>query len=164
MKRRPLFGVVAASAVALAADARGDAPPGQYELFNQYDVSITDAYTGLTWQRGFGQQMSFYAAASYCQALALPPSNGWRVPSYKELLTLVDETPHLEYGTGTPVPTAIDKNAFGAGPSTPGTPAAPFWTSSWSNAAGEAYYVDFSDGHAALDHPNESYYVRCVQR
>jgi hypothetical protein len=103
--------------------------------------------------------MTFDAAASYCQALSLDGyASGWRVPSYKELLTLVDERPHLEYESGGDVPKAIDLNAF------PGTPTAagPYWTSSTQPATGGAYTVSFVDGTSGLTIKATPLYVRCV--
>ncbi len=163
MTRRSLsrgFVVLAVTAVIeLAVEARADAPVGQYAYFILYDVVITDDRTGLTWQRGFGQVSSFGDAASYCQGSPLPSPHGWRVPSYKELLTLVDERPHISYFTGAGLPAAIDERAF---PETPTDQ--PYWSSSLRNAQAMAYVVDFSDGTARLEGLNTAlYYVRCVE-
>jgi hypothetical protein len=162
---RRLAGV--AGVVTLASVARADAPSDQYELFDVNDVTIQDHFTTLVWQRypatsitsGMPATMTFDAAAAYCQGLSLGSyANGWRVPSYKELLTLVDEKPHLEFENGQLVPKAIDLHAF------PGTPTAgtSYWTSS-TYQDGRGYAVDFSDGTAQLaSKANTSFYVRCV--
>jgi hypothetical protein len=151
--------VVAAFAIELASEARADAPGQQYGFFNPSVPVISDQRTGLVWQRSFGPQTDYFGALAYCQNLSLPSlPSGWRVPSYKELLTLVDEEPHIEYGTGIPTLVAIDPNAFGLGMWA--TPAAPFWSSSMSGGYG--YDVNFSDGTVRTDQLATPNYVRCV--
>ena len=151
----------AAGVVALGSLAWADAPPGQYWPFDLRDVSIRDAKTGLRWQRYAAPPMGFGAAVSHCAALSLDGfgAGAWRLPSYKELLTLVDESPHTEYPTGAPVQIAIDGNAF------PGVAVdAPYWTSSlYPPMSGYAYAVDFGTG-AGQDVAVASAipYVRCV--
>jgi hypothetical protein len=154
--RRFVVVVAAAGAIDLASEAKADAPKTQYGYFGPYDVVIMDQHTGLTWQRGFGQVADFEGAASYCQGLSLP--GGWRAPSYKELLTLVDENPHMSFFTGTPLAAAIDEHAF---PETPTDQH--YWTSSVAVGGGR-YTVAFSDGTVQIESPEvPSYYVRCVQ-
>jgi len=149
-----------AGLLAVVSVARADAPPGQYANFNRNDITILDDWTQLRWERvAIYQASSFDDAAAHCAGLTLDGLSGWRVPSYKELLTLVDESPHTEYPTGAPVTIAIDGNAF------PGTRYdLPYWTSSpFLKSPGDAYVVRFSDGIA--DHApmlSANYYVRCV--
>jgi hypothetical protein len=155
-------------AIELASEARADAPVGQYAVFDQHDPVISDLGTRLHWQRGFAQVTDYWGALAYCQGLSLPSyPSGWRVPSYKELLTLVDEQPHTEFWTGVPTQVAVDRNAFGANPSFGGTPGAPFWSSSLSPATSSvarAYIVNFSDGAVSADPLlTPTYFVRCVQ-
>lgn len=161
MKRRWLRGSFAAAGVlALASLARADAPPDQYGLFNATDTVIVDAQTGLTWQRyPTGQQMSFQGAATYCATLSLGTyATGWRVPSYKELLTLVNETPDWQYYEATGwQPVSIDANAF------PQTAPSGYWTSSiYLGTSGYAYDVDFSSGFGQASSQQTPYDVRCV--
>ena len=144
--------------------ARADAPPDQYAAFNQADVVITDSKTLLTWQRSVTTLTTFsgpFGAVAACSGLSLGgfPS-GWRLPSYKELLTLVDESPHLEYPTGAPVQIAIDGNAF---PETPVGPPAYYWTSSVDpNAAANLLVVEFNGGTGVSLTGTETAWVRCV--
>jgi hypothetical protein len=152
------------SATALAAVvslARADAPPDQYVLFNSGSLTIADQYTNLVWQRTVPMtQYDFWHAATYCQGLSLDGFSNWRVPSYKELLTLVDENPHFEYEYGSLVPHAIDPNAF------PATPVgSPYWTSSMYPAdttRGSAYAVDFGTGTGRQEDLKVPLDVRCV--
>jgi hypothetical protein len=146
--------------LAMVSLARADAPPDQYGLFYSASVTIADNYTKLVWQRTAPPtQFSFAAAATYCQGLTLDGYT-WRVPSYKELLTLVDERPHFEYGNGGLVPHAIDPNAF------PQTAVDNFyWTSSiFAQGASPiyGYAVSFADGTGQQALLTQQLYVRCV--
>jgi hypothetical protein len=148
----------ALAVVTVAVLARAEAPPDQYAPFNRADTVITDAKTGLNWQRTVTTYTTFPDAVAACNGLSLGtfPSN-WRLPSYKELLTLVDESPHLEYPTGGPQPIAIDGNAF------PETPVLyPYWTSSVLPAGGSAFTVEFVAGEGGTAQFSATLYVRCV--
>jgi hypothetical protein len=156
--RRPLrVAVSAAAVVTVGSLARADAPMGQYGFFNQASETIYDNFTLLTWQRSApSQTFTFLGAASYCASLSGDAGTAWRVPSYKELLTLVDESPHVDYVTGQMV--AIDRYAF---PSTLSDQ--PYLTSSpVPGMATYEYVVDFSTGIAVQGKQGSSFYVRCV--
>jgi len=65
------------------------APPGQYTEVAAGEVR--DNYTGLVWQVGYSEaQLSFADASGYCEGLELN-GNPFRLPSIRELSTLVDE-------------------------------------------------------------------------
>ncbi|MDP9151359.1 MAG: DUF1566 domain-containing protein [Myxococcota bacterium] len=153
--------VATAGLVVFASRAQADAPLAQYALFDLSNLTIRDAGTRLTWQRSpLAQPITFAAAADACAHLNLERlSDGWRVPSYKELLTLVDESPHLEYEAGGLVQKAIDANAF------PRTATdVYYWTSSYYvNDRTYAYSVNFRDGLAFKSQvASDLLYVRCV--
>jgi hypothetical protein len=167
---------VAIAVVAIAAVARADgyvdhAPADQYSLFDASDLVIYDEFTKLTWERWpAGPTLKFAPAAVHCATLSLAipgkvGTNGWRLPSYKELLTLVDEMPHPEVHDTVVLWTAIDPNAF---PGTvdpnvsPGTVDQPYWTSSMVPGGSEAYFVEFQRGTGRTRSTNETLYVRCV--
>ncbi len=122
----------------------------------RYDVgasTVTDADTGLSWQRtASSKALSFDGAARYCAGLGIDGQtrNGrWRVPTFVELLTLVDES------AGAPM---IDRVAF------PDTPAEPFWSSStFANGKELAWYVRFDRGEGLYGRPSEPFRVRCVR-
>jgi hypothetical protein len=167
---RSLRGAGAAGALlALASLAQADdncptcAPIDQYNLFNQNNEVIQDQWAKLVWQRTPpGTAVSFYEAEVYCSTLVLStgsgPSTGWRLPSYKELMTIVDETPHVEYEGGQLVTKWIDGYAFPAAPV-----AQPYWTSSMYPAiAGYAYAIDFGSGLPQQANTPSSNFVRCV--
>jgi hypothetical protein len=101
------------------ANAPSGADPSDRYTLDAASVTVTDNRTGLTWQRSVDPvRYTWDQAKSYCQGLLLA-AGGWRLPTYKELLTLVDPTN---------VTLSIDAGAF------PGTPAGPpedaFWSSS----------------------------------
>lgn len=122
MKRKFLPRAVLA-AILLALPAAADAPrnPPQYAPFDSDSTHITDNFTGLDWDRRAiikGQPYTF--ADSGCSFL-VPPA---RLPTVKELLTILDEEPHREYVGGAVVEKMIDQLAFS------GTPVdLPYWSS-----------------------------------
>ena len=159
--RRTLRVVVPAfTVITVGVLARADAPPDQYDNFDLADTVITDAHTMLSWQRTVTTQTDFPGAVAACNGLSLGTfPSGWRLPSYKELLTLVDESPHYEYENGL-MQVAIDGNAF------PGTPVTNNGGNYWSSSVsfgGNVFVVEFGQGKAAtLPTSGSSAYVRCV--
>ena len=155
MKRASLGGLL--GIVLVTSLVRADAPQGQYALFDSQDTEITDNFTKLTWSRTYSSDVTFLGAQTACGAK--------RVPTLKELLTLVDESPHLEFEGGKNVPKMIDQNAFR------GTPTdKPFWTITPAAKAGmttSAFVVDFGTGATAKLDANaaggKTAYVRCVK-
>jgi len=102
-----------AVSVLVALPLGASAPPGQYD-YGAGDGWATDVRTGLTWQQTPPSSLYAWAdAQAYCRA------QGARVPSVKELETLVDES------TRNP---ALDRSTFFLG----ATPVV--WTSSASAA------------------------------
>ncbi len=161
MSRRLVARFAACAAVlALAIPATASAPVGQYDTFNQFNVTITDAHTALQWERGFATATSWDDARTRCNNLALAGlgAGQWRLPSVKELLTLVDEAVEVEYVTGVGLQYyAIDRRAFRD------TPSASFWAWPKQPTSGKAWYVDFSSGESStLNASNSGNYVRCV--
>ncbi len=117
---------------------------------------VADQYTGLVWQRADSATLApsplqWADAAQYCSTL---DQGGWkwRLPSVKELATLVDET-RVETST------AIDPRAF------PAAMAADYWTStriiSGSGAAAAYSTVSFVDGRMGT--ASNTAYARCVR-
>jgi len=53
------------------------------------DGTITDNMTGLMWQKVMGEKMSFEEAFQKAKALKLGGHHDWRVPSIKELYSLI---------------------------------------------------------------------------
>jgi hypothetical protein len=145
---------VATLTAALAAHA--NAPPDQYRTFPPNDPTIIDRQTGLTWQRTPSGAIPPTSAANVCATVTLPGT--WRLPTVKELLTIVDEAPHKEHDDGgVERDRYVDPNAFFA------TPAGKFIAAS-SDPASNVWFVDFGTGQAGFEPSGtNNYYVRCVQ-
>ena len=153
MRHRRLLALTVTLTAAFA--ARADAPLDQYLTFPPNDPTIIDRQTGLTWQRAPMGPMDVTAASTACAGVTLP--GNWRLPTMKELLTIVDETPHKEHDDGGGEPERyIDPNAFF------GTPAAKFISA--DSDTSRAWYVDFGTGGAGFDPLPLTYYVRCVKQ
>jgi hypothetical protein len=122
-------------------------PPSNYVISNSI---VTDAVTGLVWQRGFSStQHTWTSAQNYCATLTVDGQTGWRVPTMIELTSIVHylvAKPH------------IDLTAF------PGTPADGFWSS--SEVVGDptrARFVNFATADSRLWPRSLLMSVRCVQ-
>jgi hypothetical protein len=134
--------------LAAALPAEADTPPGRYTV---NAGTVKDNRTGLTWQQS-ADTASYGAdqAAVYC-LLTTFAGGGWRLPSYSELMTLVDLTRYNP---------AIDPTAF------PATSTGFFWTRSktlGSYPSGYFWYVEFGDGASYVADGTNSYHVRCVR-
>jgi hypothetical protein len=151
--------LASAAAVFAILPAHATAPTDQYGAFNRDNVVIYDQKTQLTWERGVAPTpMNQTSAASYCATLVLDGGGGWRLPTYKELLTLVDEEAFDNDFNGAPETKAIDLAAFPANP--PGY----FWSSSLVvGQSGKAWAVDFSSGEGVTQNDQSFASVRCVR-
>ena len=71
-------------------DAQYDGPQMAYR--DNGDGTITDINTGLMWQKtpDFKNLMTWYEAVEYADDLELAGHNDWRLPSIKELYSIVD--------------------------------------------------------------------------
>ena len=101
---------------------------------------VQDVETGLIWQQASSPTtMSFDDAQTYC-AMSTLNGHSWRVPSIKELSTLVDENPPI-----TKVSPAIDTVTFADTAAT-----TPYWSSSLFGGmpatAHIPWAINFEDG------------------
>lgn len=127
--------------------ARADAPPDRY-MINSSQGLVTDLRTGLTWQQPISaMQYTWDAANTYCRGLSLGGMTGFRIPSLKELMTIVDPAR---------VSPAIDPKGF------PTTPLEWFWTSSNRSSLGTAS-VSFDTGGTGYFPVSNRLRVRCVR-
>lgn len=135
-----------------------DAPQDQYEPFVKAATEIHDVQTSLAWQR---EQLANLTRKPYAAAQNACTSWGGRLPTVKELLTLVDEAPFKDYEFGSTVDNAIDQNAFRYSTNAD----QPYWTGTPSNVAGERWGVSFKDGTMVSLKENDAtgFYVRCVK-
>ncbi|MBH2006909.1 MAG: DUF1566 domain-containing protein [Myxococcaceae bacterium] len=153
---------VAMMLVLLAQSLLGSAPVGRYtdetgSTLTAGSTQVKDTVTGLIWQRAYstGTWSASAAAGSaqaYCAQLVIgsQAAGSWRMPTIKELSTLVDVT--VSSGA------TIDLTAF------PGTPANYFWSSTvYQPSPSNAWSVDFSNGSVNTVSIGGTGYVRCVR-
>lgn len=116
--------------------------------FEVRELTVRDRATGLLWQRSAPNRLLGYEAATlYCDGLSLDDETGFRLPSAKELQTLVD-VPSQPSGA------LIDPEAF------PGALATTFWS---QGVPDTPRWVDFSTGASTITDIGDENYVRCVQ-
>jgi formylglycine-generating enzyme required for sulfatase activity len=145
----PRLAVMALGLAALASlqsTAAADAPSGH---FVSKDGTVEDSATMLTWQQDApSEKYTWPDALGYCAALDLQ-GTGWRLPTVKELQTLVDEARAMP---------AIDQTAF------PKTARAEYWTSSRvASFPGNAWTVSFAYGFDGFFDIGTTEHVRCVR-
>jgi hypothetical protein len=138
----------------LGATAEASAPAGRYKAANG---TVFDTKTKLTWERAPSLAPSDWPAAdTYCHQTvgAKLGGTGWRLPTIKELQTLVDDSRVADADAA-----MIDPTAF------PGTPAGPFWSSSpLVDSPGAVWCLFFLDGSAAgCSKADAGNHVRCVR-
>jgi hypothetical protein len=110
---------------------------------------VQDVETKLIWAQASSlSPVSQSAAASYCTGLGLN-NHAWRLPSIKELSTLVDDNPNI--GKVSP---AIDQCVFSD------TPANAWYVSS-SSVGSAAWAINYQDGYTS--HSQSAGNVRCVR-
>ena len=117
---------------------------------HSFDADGTrDNRTGLVWQRFQDSATRTYSeSVEYCQTLDLQ-GDGWRLPTLKELLTIVDPTRRSP---------ALVASSF------PFTQPARFWSSSKRvDDEDEAYQVDFDIGGVIYTSVMDKHFVRCVR-
>ncbi len=142
---KAMLAVAAVIGILSINDARANAPSGRY---TQQGATVVDNKTGLTWEQSASTTpFTWTGAKSRCSSVGA----GWRVPTIKELQSLVDYA-----RSGTP---KIDTAYF------PGTPFEPFWWSSTAMAgsSSDAWYVDFDNGSAGHQAMTDGGLVRCVR-
>ena len=136
-------------------------PDSRYQLLNS-GTEVKDTKTGLIWQRcSLGQTWSGTActgtAATYNWANALQTAknmgNYWRVPSIKELDSLVEEACY---------------NAAINGAYFPNTVTSYYWSSSpyvyaWPDNNFHAWIVYFGFGNGGYESKYANHYVRLVR-
>lgn len=137
---------LAALALALPALLLADAPAGR---FTASAGVVTDTVTGLQWEQGASPTaLTWAGAASYCQSLTLA-GGGWRLPSMKEIQTLVDESA---------VDPALDATLFSE------AEGERFWTSSpQADAQDRAWLFHSSVGSVYTQETDFEVFARCVR-
>lgn len=148
MRTQSSFCLLSMLALLATLRVQADAPPQHYTV---QAGTVRDNATQLTWQQATdNNKRTWSEAVAYCMQLQLS-GTGWRLPTLKELLTVVDPA-----RTTAPV---IDSKAF------PGMPADTFWSSnSFASDTNYAWTIDFRFGNSAKDHAKSAgAYVKCVR-
>ncbi|KHK00493.1 Lcl C-terminal domain-containing protein [Desulfovibrio sp. TomC] len=126
---------------------RGDSATKNF--ISNDDGTVTDNSTGLVWEsHGSTTKLSWKDALSYCESKQAAGSGGWRLPNFKELMSIID------YTNSNP---AI-YSAFTAESDA-------YWTSSTRHGhPNNGIYVDFKTGYTSY-YFSKSYtsYARCVR-
>ncbi|MBF0240196.1 MAG: DUF1566 domain-containing protein [SAR324 cluster bacterium] len=112
--------------------------------------TITDNVTGLMWQKeNDNQKYTWSGAGSYCEGLTLGGYADWRLPTKKELMSIIHN------GTYNP---AVNTTYF------PNTNSSYYWSSSTSaKYTSRAWGVDFDGFGVGHSDKTGSRYVRCVR-
>jgi|APSaa5957512622_1039677.scaffolds.fasta_scaffold02176_4 hypothetical protein len=70
---------------------RGNTAYGENIFTDNFDGTVTDSATALTWtQNDSGSGMNWGDALNYCESLTLANEGDWRLPNVKELQSIVD--------------------------------------------------------------------------
>jgi hypothetical protein len=130
----------------LSRDTSADAPKGHFMIG---DDVVEDSATELIWEREpMASASGADDAAEYCAQLELQ-GGGWRLPTIKELYTLVDESRTVP---------AIDTEVF------PDTAPAFYWSSSAVAGFDEfTWAVNFEQGTDGWFPRENEHFVRCVR-
>jgi hypothetical protein len=145
---------LAVIAFTLPASAKASAPAGRYVVTAGGTVygTVYDTKTRLTWQQAVSSTTYTWAdAETHCvDAGVRLGGSGWRVPTVKELQTIVD----YSQSSGP----MIDPTAF------PSTPASVFWSSSpVAGSTSLAWLVSFYGGYSNSYDVSYAFNVRCVR-
>lgn len=114
------------------------------------DSTVSDAVTGLMWQRqDDGVERTWSDAGQYCVNLSLAGYGDWRLPSVRELASIA----HYENPLS-----AIDAVYF------PDAYGGPYWSSTvTAQEPGWAWFVDFGTGEVSYGSQTPYRRVRCVR-
>ena len=121
------------------------------------DWTVTDTSTGLIWEvktddgsiRDKDNRFTWQEVLAYCEALDLGGHTDWRLPTIKELRSLVDYTQYSP---------AINRDFF------PNTVSSDYWSSTTdASYTGYAWSVGFHGGGDGSSGKGHGYYVRAVR-
>ena len=115
------------------------------------DGTVTDKVTGLMWQQETPKnKMTWEQAVSYCKGLNLAGHNDWRLPTIKELKSIVEDSWY------NPV---INIECF------PDTVSSFHWSSTtYAYSKLYAWGVNFYYGSGSYNYKLHSYNIRAVRR
>ena len=111
---------------------------------------VKDEKLKVMWQDNevYNRTKNLNDAQKYCQELELSLFDDWRLPSYSELLSIVD------YAKFNPAIVPTFQHTFSS----------KYWSSSQDVAApAYAWFVDFKYGKTGPDKKSKKYYTRCIR-
>ncbi len=113
--------------------------------------TATDSLTGRIWQQGSSSEsVDYVGAKAYCESLVLGGfSSGWRLPTARELQSIVDESsgpPLIEVE----VFTAVSQHYWASTPSVASDP-------------NKAWVVSFAEGDSGVIAKHDTSFIRCVR-
>jgi hypothetical protein len=131
-------------------------PSVRFEILEEFErVAVLDRQTELIWERHPGEtSMSWANAPMHCALKSVGGRKGWRLPSFLELMTLVQ--PSLD----------LDSSSISLPHGHPfrGVQAASYWTSTpLDSDARQAYSVDFIAGDVSIRYKNQIHPTWCVR-
>jgi len=113
--------------------------------------TFVDSTTGLEWQDNYASksvEKSWYDAKSYCRDLELSGHSDWRLPTIKELQSIVD----------------ISKNKPAIKDGFKNVASHYCWSSSeYADGTSDAWIVDFNNGNTYWSLKSDKLFVRCVR-
>jgi uncharacterized protein DUF1566 len=130
--------------------------PSRFQILEEYrGEAVLDIDTGLIWERNPSSSETAWANASLrCALTSTGGRLGWRLPSFFELMTLVEPAPRA----------AARKPSLPTGHPFRGVKADPYWTTSSQDIEpANAYIVDFLRGDVAVQRKNRSHAWWCVR-
>ena len=108
----------------------------------------TDPRTGLTWQSESPGEMSWDEAINYAQSLSLDGSADWRLPTARELETLLDRSRYR--------PVMFDDIPF--------RDTLSYWSATtFGRHTNNAWIVMFAGAYVLSYYKSNRYHVRCVR-
>jgi hypothetical protein len=128
-------------------DAVAAEKPGAYKISGSAGKEIVaDQGSGLTWQKAFELKLNWTQATDHCGSLGLGGKNDWRLPTRKELMTIV------KYRLNNPA------SDF------PGMPGVYFWSATTSSESeGFAWGINFRNGSLNNYDKASTQHARCVR-
>ena len=128
----------------------------RFQILEEYrDEAVLDTETHLIWERSPSSAETAWANASLrCALTSTGGRLGWRLPSFLELMTLVEPAPRA----------AASKPSLPAGHPFHGVKPDPYWTtSSQDREPANAYAVDFLRGDVTSQRKNRAHAWWCVR-
>ena len=128
----------------------------RFEVLEEFEgVAVQDRQTDLIWERHpSGASLSWANAPKHCALKSIGGRSGWRLPSFLELMTLVQPSLDLN-STSLSLPTGHPFR---------GVQATSYWTSTpLDSDARQAYSVDFIAGDVSIRYKNQVHPTWCVR-